>query len=699
MKWKALVSTQNLKLAWRRINTGRNLQYKRFFREAYLVYESALDYHIRELHRALANKTWQPACATRIYLPKPSGLQRPISLLEINDQIVLQAIANQYAARLYAQRQRVELHTVFSNKLSSPKDSIFFLEQWHKTYGAFQTRIHDVFTQGYRWAAHFDLSAFYDTISHELLLECIPIAKDEPETKKTIKGWLRHWTSDDMRSVIGHGIPQGPIASNFLAEAFLLPIDRQLQGKAFHYLRYVDDIRLFGRSESAVREAAILLEQTCRKRGLIPQSSKFEIRQISSVAEAMGALPSIPPTDGRGDDEPMMPAVTAHQILSAAISGKPQKIKDKSRFRYVMYRAPEDREILRVALRLLPRHPEHIDAFAAYFSNYQRSRGIVGAVLKYLESGVPYSYVRGELWHVCARLASPKELQLGLDMARRDAKKRSRCVALSWGVMHFLMRCERGGLMRDGRRLAKENPISRSLLAPRFNAKEFAPSGQIVTLLKGTLMEQLAGARAMQRQNISLDKLGLQQGDLPAPCIASLKALGVIQRQLRRDARDYIAELLSSLYGCAKVSVWRRLLGTEYEHALQVLIEALDRYSGAYSDWLSLQDSFGDLVIRQFMAFVKAKGIPGHMPTSCGTRLEKYGKFLAPSSAFSHTHPLIATNLRDIHNRRNRLPGSHPYDERGGAQNKFLKKREQTALVIKVKLAFDEIAKVVAQHP
>ncbi len=83
MRWESIISTQNLRLAWRRINTGRNLQYKRFFRESYLVYESAIDDHLRELRRALIAGIWEPNHATRLYLPKPSGLQRPLSLLDI----------------------------------------------------------------------------------------------------------------------------------------------------------------------------------------------------------------------------------------------------------------------------------------------------------------------------------------------------------------------------------------------------------------------------------------------------------------------------------------------------------------------------------------------------------------------------------------------------------------------------------------
>ena len=165
----------------------------------------------------------------------------------------------------------------------------------------------------------------------------------------------------------GHGIPQGPIASNFLAEAFLLPIDVRLQKEEFQYLRYVDDIRLFGRTEGEVRQAAIILEQECRDRGLIPQSTKFKIRKIKSPEDAMGALPSIPPKDNHDASEPIMTAEEAISILYTSIGGKLKKVTDKARFRYVMYRAPQDTKFLNIVLKLMPRHPEHIDAFVAYF--------------------------------------------------------------------------------------------------------------------------------------------------------------------------------------------------------------------------------------------------------------------------------------------------------------------------------------------
>lgn len=695
MKWQSLVSTQNLKLAWRRINTARNLQYKRFFREAYLVYESGLDDHIRELHNALVARAWKPTHATRIYLPKPSGLQRPLSFLGIEDQIVLQAVANRFATRLYKKRQRVELQTVFSNKLSSPRNSIFFLDPWQTAYGAFQEKCQEAFDDGLRWSAHFDLSAYYDTISHDLLLSILRRDSDEPRTVECVQEWLSVWSADNIAAMKGHGIPQGPIASDFLAEAFFLPVDIQMQKASFRYLRYVDDIRLFGASENEVREAAIQLEQECRHRGLIPQSAKFDIRELHSAQEAMGSLPSIAPQDGRRPKEEEMSAAQARKLLLSAIAGRPQRIRDKARFRYVMYRAPADREVLKIVIRLLPRHPEHIDAFVAHFSNYAKGVNILRAAIDYLQSGVPYSYVRGELWHLIARFADKADMRRLLAIARKDARGRSRCVALSWGVMHFLFRCEEAGLLRDGRRLAKENPISRSLLAPIFNTREFTRTGHAVRLLKGTLMEQLAGARELQRRKVKLAALGLRQRDLPESCKTALSSLGVVGRRHGLTERDWIAESFAKLYGCDGKKVWRDLLDGEYEHAQQFLIEAEVRFAGSYSEWLNLQDAIGDIATRKFFEFLRTKSLPGFSTTvETSGKLVDYGKLIAVSSPFDRTYPVIAESLRSLHERRNRLPVSHPYAKRGGAKSTWLTKKERDALVSKVRLAMDGIAGV-----
>lgn len=290
MKLSQLASRRNLELAWRRITTGGNYQYKQLYRNLYYAYEVALDANLRDLRQRLLGGAFTPRHPERIYLPKVSGLHRPLALLSIEDQIVLQAFANLAAKRMQRQRAPLQFKVVFSNIIEK-HDSIFFFRRWQNTYGAFQRRIRQHYQSGMRWVGDFDLAAFYDTISHELLLRTI-----YPRTTNDDLDWiaqcLRTWSSDRAASGHGHGLPQGPLASDFLAECFLLPIDLALE-KRRGYIRYVDDVGLFGATEDEVRADLIELERHCRERGLIPQTGKFAIKRAPSIQDAMGMLPSI----------------------------------------------------------------------------------------------------------------------------------------------------------------------------------------------------------------------------------------------------------------------------------------------------------------------------------------------------------------------------------------------------------------------
>lgn len=642
MQWRSLTSIPNLKLAWRRINTGRNLQYKRFFREAFLVYEAGLDESLKDLKTRLEAGAWKPSHAHRVYLPKPSGLQRPLSFLELEDQIILQAIANQFANRLRKRRKKLEGDSVFSNVLLDDSSSIFFTKPWQEHYRAFQSACERLFVSGYRWVGHFDLAAYYDTISHDLLISSA-YPSIEPRAENFIKECLQTWSADSIRAMTGHGIPQGPVASDFLADGFFLPIDQSLKAMSGQCIRYVDDIRIFGTTQNEVRQVALQLEQECRHRGLIPQSAKFEVRELRSVSDAMGSMPSIAPNDPTGGADHRLDADRAHQILESALSGRPIRVIDKSRLRYVMYRAPADNRILNRVLQLLPRHPEHVDAFTAYFGNYTRRTRIARSAFDVLSSGMPYTYVRGELWHVIARLGNESIYCAALRLAQEDAKIRKRCPVLSWGIMHFLLKADEAGVRRIGNRLNGEKSLSRALLAPQFPDREFVTGKAGPALFRGSTIEQMAGVRQLQVRQQSLNSIGLRPAQLSTVCQNTLRGLGIIRRRTGTRNRDYVAEHLVALYQCRTDRIWRKLLDTEYEHALQIILEARVRYDGAYSEWLSLQDSFNDILVRHFIVFLGQRGLPGSQRVVASNgNLVKYGNLISPNSPFDQNYSVDA---------------------------------------------------------
>jgi retron-type reverse transcriptase len=171
--YSRLISIKNLTLAWRRVTTAGNIAYKRYFRDVFYAYELAVDRNIIDLHERLKGNSYEAQSPARIFLPKASGLNRSITLLHLEDQIVLQAVTNILVQRIRPRRLKVERTLVFSNYLESDPMGIFFLEKWQHCYKTYMNRIKSLYGRNYRWIAYFDLAAFYDTISHELLFKTV----------------------------------------------------------------------------------------------------------------------------------------------------------------------------------------------------------------------------------------------------------------------------------------------------------------------------------------------------------------------------------------------------------------------------------------------------------------------------------------------------------------------------------------------
>jgi retron-type reverse transcriptase len=560
-------SRDNLLLAWRRLTTGKNIAYKRYFRNLYYAYEIALDANLKDMQERLRGGSFKPQQPTRVYLPKPSGLQRPLTLLSIEDQIVLQSIANVFAEKISPRRRKLENKYVFSNIVQHSRNSIFFLQDWRLSYSMFQTKIEEYFKADFRWIAHFDLAAYYDTICHDMLLRtAFPRTIDGYRAQ--LLEFLKKWSSEQVASCHGHGIPQGPIASDFLAECFLLPVDEHLQKQRFRFVRYVDDIRLFGKSENAIREGAIRMEVLLRERGLIPQGKKHAIMYAKTLDDAMGILPSIEPWDDdaqRGEDS--LSSTEATEKFRGALSGRPLKIKDKTRARFVLFRAAPSKRLLDYVLRLMPRHPEHTDAFAHYLTKHRHSSRIVEQCAN-LAKGSPYEYVRGEMWHILAQMTQPHEMRQHLDSAVTVAKDKRACLMLKWAALHFLCVAERQRLGKYGKFLMyQKNALLLALLAPIFPDARYARGDVADKILRNSAFEPgIALAEQLVRLRLNHTDFGIQSRTLPTQVRNTFRALGLISSTSL--GVDPMGEILSFRYKVQQWDDWRNLLAREYSHAL-----------------------------------------------------------------------------------------------------------------------------------
>ncbi len=596
-------------------------------------------------------------------------------------------------------REAVEGKTVFSNLLETPSDSKFFIQDWHRTFVKFQDKCSQHFQAHRRWVSHFDLAAFYDTIAHELLVRALSPHTGGSRLSDEIRAWLRCWSSTPGNS-LQHGIPQGPVASDFLAEAVLLPLDEALTREGIHYVRYVDDIRIFARTKLEAQKGAVRLELLCRGAGLIPQGKKFALLEARSVEEAIGQMPSIAPPDSPEDERTSaMSALEAEALIRKALSGRPRTVRDKTSLRYALYRAPRSRRILGIVLRLLPRYPEHIDAFVAFLSIYTKSRAVERTAQQLLFSGSPYDYVRAELWLLLSRLASRVAGNRLRALARADLGGREQSLWLKYGAFSFLLRCESLGAGTCLTRLRHQPTLVQALIVPSLYDEAYERLPIIAQLLRtpspdpGLMLAQEFASRRLSHRDY-----GVAARELAPEVQNTFRALR-LWKGTRSIPVDQIGELIAKRFGAAEKD-WHAVLENEYTHCLRILVQADAFFEASRSQWLQLQNSFNDALTRRLISMLSERALPGAARTvGRDGKLIKFGVLLQPGAPFSTQHAGIANSFRWINERRNSLPASHPYDEKRGRRNRYLTLREQRKIVNALRGAYNAAKALVERIP
>lgn len=98
---KLVYDPANLDRAWRWILSNPDPVYKGYFRSLYANYGVASTELLRDLGERLRRGVYEPAPSCKLFLPKPSGVLRPFTLLTVEDQVVYQALVNVVAERLF----------------------------------------------------------------------------------------------------------------------------------------------------------------------------------------------------------------------------------------------------------------------------------------------------------------------------------------------------------------------------------------------------------------------------------------------------------------------------------------------------------------------------------------------------------------------------------------------------------------------
>jgi Reverse transcriptase (RNA-dependent DNA polymerase) len=337
----------------------------------------------------LRRGTYQPSAATTVYFPKVSRVLRPITLLSLNDQLVYQAIANTIADRYFPVLWPQYEVKAFS-ALYAGGSSKFFYRSWKKSYKAFNKAVKRAFLNGDDILADFDLVSFFDLIDNKVLPEILSVRVKSGEALDLLLACLECWTKGNPNiNSRGHGIPQGPEASAFLAEIFLHEFDQGKYGRV-KYLRYVDDVKLLGKKFSSGRRALVRLDLRSKTLGLVPQEQKIELRKVTDIdAElqdvpgsiAGPTLPRPPRSVSRATRRPF------ERFLRKALKrrGGQLDVKNETHVKLARNRLPPSIKTLRLVRPLLESRPDLsavLSRYASHCSSKRKSAEILHGTLR-----------------------------------------------------------------------------------------------------------------------------------------------------------------------------------------------------------------------------------------------------------------------------------------------------------------------------
>ena len=248
------LSVDNFRLAFDRLRTANRNTYKELYYEDLKIFGLCLDENIKILLNELRQEIFNPESSYKIFVPKKNNLVRPLSLLKFIDLLVYQGIINVIADVVADVVSPYYNNIVFGNVYHTSKESaknrIFFFKPWKQQWKAFEEKAESYYKSNYNILAEFDIASFFDTIDHYILQQILENTYDiDTYLSRLLIKLLEAFTSDFSHKTFnsGHGIPQGPIGSPFLADVYLFHLDLEMKNSKLDikYIRYVDDIRIF----------------------------------------------------------------------------------------------------------------------------------------------------------------------------------------------------------------------------------------------------------------------------------------------------------------------------------------------------------------------------------------------------------------------------------------------------------------------
>jgi RNA-directed DNA polymerase len=243
-----ILSRENMQRAWKRVKANKgapgidNMSIHEFP-------DSARE-HWNTIRESLSDGSYKPLPVKRMEIPKRSGGTRPLGIPTVTDRLIQQAVSQ-------------VLTPIFDPEFS---DFSYGFRPGRSAHDAVY-KVRDYIKEGYRIAVDMDLSKFFDTVNHDVLMHRVARKIKDKRVLKLIGKYLRAGVViNGRRQVTRKGVPQGGPLSPVLSNILLDDLDKELEKRGHRFVRYADDFIVLVRSLRAGVRVSQSIERFLNRR-------------------------------------------------------------------------------------------------------------------------------------------------------------------------------------------------------------------------------------------------------------------------------------------------------------------------------------------------------------------------------------------------------------------------------------------------
>lgn len=231
-----------------------------------------IDQYLKEnwvdIRDKIRRRKYKPKPVRRVEIPKPNGGVRNLGIPTVVDRVIEQAIVQVLTP--IAEPHFSEYSYGFRPNRRAQQAIVKLLEY---------------FNDGYTYIVDIDLEKFFDNVPQDKLMTLVHNLINDPDTESLIRKYLNAGVMIKGKyEVTTKGTPQGGNLSPLLSNIMLNELDRELEARGLHFVRYADDcVIAVGSSAAANRVMATVTKWIEKKLGLKVNATKSKVTKPTKL--------------------------------------------------------------------------------------------------------------------------------------------------------------------------------------------------------------------------------------------------------------------------------------------------------------------------------------------------------------------------------------------------------------------------------